>query len=213
MPHHRARPSASQLHCSVYLPLWSFHSLWVIYPLIGSAIRSTIVTPDAVRTAAGRYMLAIVTGKWVVDAKWVRQCADLGEIPDEAEFSPVRDAKCVVGKSPTASVENRAAGNPLLFDGCVFSFVGGFADYSGLPADKLKQLVQLGGGKIVEAIHRPCMLPRVVPFHCTKRKGRLQCIFEVSADADTCSILEDGVAEVTQDFLLDCISRFEITAL
>lgn len=179
-----------------------------ICPMSTHSIHGLIVAYES-----RRYLHAMTAGIWVVDTEWILECARLGTAVDEEAYTPLRAMNCETGKSSAYAVENRVHGNPLLFDGCTFRFVGQFSDHIGIPVQTLKELVILGGGTVVDAFDSPCTLPRVVPFHCSKRKGRLQCIFIVDADAEGCSVVEDGVAEVTQDFLVACISKHEITAL
>ena len=42
-----------------------------------------------------KYLLAIVAGKWVVNDEWVRMCAEQECTPDESDFVPKGDQKCV----------------------------------------------------------------------------------------------------------------------
>ncbi|ORZ25924.1 hypothetical protein BCR42DRAFT_17168 [Absidia repens] len=166
----------------------------------------TSVNEQGLCTRTIKYLLSIITGKWIVSTSWMIESIQVGYWLPEENYQIVGDKTSGITNGPERGRRQRQGmddGDPIRFfgkDDIRFFFYGDFSDHD--TKVKLLQLVRKGGGKIIsrrpplDQLHQDGLIiivPSLEEMRCSRKKAH--------AWLDKCAHVKDS------QWLLDSIAR------
>lgn len=179
-----------------------------------------------------KYLLGVLTGKWLVSYKWITDCLKENKWLPESSYE-VKGAPGACEDVPQKSRLNNFKCLPKLFDGCSFYLSGVYSKH--LPKEKVMNLVTLGGGKVLYREPKTSDIdPLIAPlphemnklklgvkvqhpdviFHAKENSAQVCCkeyiIYDDQENPSHKTIFSPVLCTAPVAWLLDCISNFQI---
>ncbi|XP_058042054.1 BRCA1-associated RING domain protein 1 isoform X1 [Ahaetulla prasina] len=166
-----------------------------------------VVIPEYPVQTTMTYLLALLSGCWILTFMWVEASFGSGTFEQEEKYE--------IDGGPRQSRLNTEQLLPKLFDGCYFYFLGIFKDHK---KDDLKQLVKAGGGQIL--LRKPksdndvTQTINTVAYHAEITSDQSFCtqyiIYDASSNYKPQKVRQGKVWEVPSMWLIDCVTSFQL---
>ncbi|GIY46177.1 BRCA1-associated RING domain protein 1, partial [Caerostris extrusa] len=179
-------------------------------PDVTHIITSCDVMGNCVRTM--KILLAMLTGKWVMNYQWIDVCLEYKLKVDEEVFEVQGTRNQPNTMGPKRSRQNYEQKCPPLFDGFYFYLYGTFNNPT--PSrESLCNLIHLGGGKILS--REPKLNTRdnfMIPYHAanTVLEGTSHIILYQDKPPRETHVNSDHICTTQVMWLMACISEFKI---
>ncbi|NWS37460.1 BARD1 protein, partial [Probosciger aterrimus] len=166
-----------------------------------------LVIPDVPMSKTVQYMMAILTGCWVLKFEWVRACLRTTVREQEEKYE--------IQGGPQRGRLNREQLLPKLFDGCYFYFLGSFKHHQ---KSDLVELVKAAGGQILVRQPKPdsdvTQTINTVAYHAESTSDQRFCtqyvIYDVSSKFKPEKIRQGKVWMAPSSWLIDCMMSFQL---
>lgn len=160
-------------------------------------------TNDRIAKRTQKYLLAMLSGLWIVTLGWVEECLRRGRLVQEAPFEVAGDENYPGEEAPRCARLSRRSREAPLLGGYSFYLYGAFATPN---QSDLAQLIQAAGGAVVDNVRELLALRRAkgarIIILCDPRE---QADFEKDA-----GVIQRFKPLLASTWLLDCISSFQI---
>ncbi|XP_025055158.1 BRCA1-associated RING domain protein 1 isoform X2 [Alligator sinensis] len=171
-----------------------------------STVTHVIVPDDSIRSTF-KYMMAVLSGCWVLKFEWVKACLQ-SRVREEEE-------KYEISGGPQKGRLNRIKLLPKLFDGCYFYFLGTFTCHQ---KNDLTELVKAGGGQILIRQPKPdsdvTQSINTVAYHAEPSSDQSFCtqyiIYDVSSKYKPDKIRQGKVWMAPSSWMIDCVMSFQL---
>lgn len=160
-----------------------------------------------------KYLLTILTGKWVVSTQWIRACLETKGRVAEEPYEVPGSRTTPTSLTPRNARLNHDQQLPRLFDGCSFYLRGDFIPPT--PArDEITLLVKTGGGTVLHREPKPetmALSEFVIPYHVRADQQLAHCCIYVLHDNANAQPKMCGArrCDVPVAWLLDCVAKFQ----
>ncbi|XP_019409895.1 PREDICTED: BRCA1-associated RING domain protein 1 [Crocodylus porosus] len=171
-----------------------------------STVTHVIVPDDSIRSTF-KYMMAILSGCWVLKFGWVKACLQSRAQEEEEKYE--------ISGGPQKGRLNRIKLLPKLFDGCYFYFLGTFTCHQ---KNDLTELVKAGGGQILIRQPKPdsdvTQSINTVAYHAELSSDQSFCtqyiIYDVSSKYKPEKVRQGKVWMAPSSWLIDCVMSFQL---
>jgi len=192
----------------------------------------TAVDNDDLCSRTMKFLLGVITGKWIISYDWILKSLEKHEWLCEEEFE-VKGCPGASTGTPSKARINAVKQFPPLFDGCSFYFSGEF--HSTPSKAEYLDLIKLGGGIILhrepkaETSHplitpsSPALMKMIsskmldsptVAYHAKPDTAQSHCtqfiIFDSEASPHHKQLSTPIMCTAPSTWILDCISNFEL---
>ncbi|KAM9235506.1 BRCA1-associated RING domain protein 1 [Leptosomus discolor] len=166
-----------------------------------------LVIPDVPMLSSVKYMMAILTGCWVLKFEWVQACLQTTAREQEEKYE--------IQGGPQRGRLNREQLLPKLFDGCYFYFLGSFKCHQ---KSDLVELVKAAGGQILVRQPKPdsdvTQTINTVAYHAESTSDQRFCtqyvIYDVASKFRPKKIRQGKVWMAPSSWLIDCVMSFQL---
>uniref|UniRef100_A0A1I8IUZ3 ANK_REP_REGION domain-containing protein n=2 Tax=Macrostomum lignano TaxID=282301 RepID=A0A1I8IUZ3_9PLAT len=180
-----------------------------------------------------KFLEAAALGRWIVSFEWVQQCANAKARVAEEPFEVGGTCTLPDTGGPRRSRLNRLQGLPPLLNGCHFHLDSASIGPGANPSrQELSRLLTLAGAQLIAREPKPGFLQDfvfTVPYHAAKDSQLASCAVVVLFDAKQQQQQQnskkkggaagpvtnrpeiEGVLYKSVDWLMDCLTRFELS--
>ncbi|XP_076807031.1 BRCA1-associated RING domain protein 1-like [Clavelina lepadiformis] len=164
-----------------------------------------------------KFLQAVASGSWVITENWLDECLKLCCKVSELEFQIKGSYNDHRLGGPLRSSLAKLKCLPRLFDGCHFFLYGRFSSPSPTKTE-LSELIKVSGGSVLSREPKPhsdCVQAcQKVPYHAKPDTDQYfftyYIIYDSSQQQQPRLVRQGKVCAVTVNWLLDCISQFEL---